>query len=118
MSMMKKIATWFAAIFAATTLMSAWAADPVIEQAKAMGVIGEKYDGYIGVVDSSRVTPDLQRRVDQVNSGRLAQYKDIGDKTGVALVDVGIGMGEKLFARAGSGEMLKPGPSDAWAKKP
>jgi len=118
MSMFKKIATWFAAIFAATTLMTAWAADPVIEQAKAMGVIGEKYDGYIGVVEQSRVTPDLQRRIDQVNSGRMAQYKDIGEKTGVALADVGIGMGEKLFARAESGEMLKPGPSDPWSKKP
>lgn len=118
MSMFKKIATWFAAIFAATTLMTAWAADPVIDQAKAMGVIGEKYDGYIGVVEPSRVTPDLQRRIDQVNSGRMAQYKDIAEKTGVALVDVGIGMGEKLFARAESGELLKPGPSDPWMKKP
>ena len=28
MSMLKKITTWFAAIFAATTLMAAWAAVP------------------------------------------------------------------------------------------
>ncbi len=118
MSMLKKIATWFAAIFAATTLMAAWAADPLVDQAKAMGVIGEKFDGYIGIVDQSRVTPDLQRRIDQINNGRLAEYKSIGDKTGVALADVGIGMGEKLFARAESGEMLKPGPSDPWVKKP
>ena len=34
------------------------------------------------------------------------------------LADVGIGMGEKLFVRAESGEMLKPGPSDPWAEKP
>jgi uncharacterized protein YdbL (DUF1318 family) len=115
--MLKKIATWFAAAFAATALMTA-AADPLIDQAKAMGVIGEKFDGYIGVVQASRVTPDLQRQIDRINNGRLAQYKDIADKTGVALADVGIGMGEKLFARAGSGEMLKPGPSDAWAEKP
>jgi uncharacterized protein YdbL (DUF1318 family) len=118
MSMLKKFTTWFVAIFAAATLMTAWAADPVVDQAKAMGVIGEKYDGYIGVVDQSRVTPDLQRRVDQINNGRLAQYKEIADKTGVALADVGIGMGEKLFVRAGSGEMLKPGPSDPWMEKP
>ncbi len=118
MNMLKKIAMWFAAVFAATTLMTAWAADPVIDQAKAMGVIGEKYDGYIGIVDQSRVTPDLQRRVDQVNNGRLGQYKEIADRTGVALADVGIGMGEKLFARAESGDMLKPGPSDPWAQKP
>lgn len=117
MSMLKKITTWFAAIFAASALMAAWA-DPVVDQAKAMGVIGEKYDGYIGVVDQSRVTPDLQRRIDQINNGRLAQYKEIADKTGVALSDVGIGMGEKLFARAESGEKLKPGPSDPWSTKP
>jgi len=117
MSMLKKFATWFAAAFAAATLMTA-AADPLIDQAKAQGVIGEKFDGYIGVVEASRVTPDLQRQIDRINNGRLAQYKEIADKTGVALADVGIGMGEKLFARAGSGDMLKPGPSDPWVKKP
>ncbi len=117
MSMLKKIVVWFTAIFAASALMTA-AADPLIDQAKAMGVIGEQFDGYIGIVQSSRVTPDLQRQIDRINNGRLAQYKDIADKTGVTLADVGIGMGEKLFARAGSGEMLKPGPSDPWTKKP
>ncbi len=117
MSMLKKFATWIAAAFAATILMTA-AANPLIDQAKAQGVIGEKYDGYIGIVEPSRVTPDLQRQIDRINNGRLAQYKEIADKTGVALADVGIGMGEKLFARAGSGDMLKPGPTDPWAKKP
>ncbi len=118
MGMLKKFAAWIAAMFAAATLMTAWAADPVIDQAKAQGIIGEKYDGYIGVVDTSRMTPDLQRQVDRVNNGRAAEYKSIAEKTGVALADVGIGMGEKLFARAESGEMLKPGPSDPWKQKP
>jgi uncharacterized protein len=117
MSMLKKFATWIAAAFAATILMTA-AANPLIDQAKAQGIIGEQYDGYIGVVVASRVTPDLQRQIDRINNGRLAEYKSIADKTGVTLADVGIGMGEKLFARADSGDMLKPGPSDPWQKKP
>jgi len=117
MSMLKTILTWIATLFAAATLLTA-AADPLIDAAKAQGIIGEKYDGYLGVVDAARVTPDLQRQIDRINNGRLAQYKDISDRTGVVLADVGIGMGEKLFRRAAPGEMLKPGPDDPWVRKP
>ena len=117
MSMLKTILTWIAALFAAATLMTA-SADPLIDAAKAQGIIGEKYDGYLGVIEAARVTPDLQRQIDRINNGRLAQYKDISDRTGVALVDVGVGMGEKLFKRAARGEMLKPGPDDPWVRKP
>ena len=38
MSMLKKFATWIAAAFAATILMTA-AANPLIDQAKAQGII-------------------------------------------------------------------------------
>jgi uncharacterized protein YdbL (DUF1318 family) len=117
MRMLKKITAWFVAVFAAATLMTAWAADPVIEQAKAQGIIGEKYDGYIGVVDAGRASADLKRRVDELNARRLAEYTEIGRKTNVAVADVGIGMAEKLFARADTGEMLLAGPGEPWKKK-
>ena len=82
MSMFKKIASFFIAMFAAATLMTAWAADPVIEQAKAQGIIGELSTGYLGIVDASKATPDLKRRVDGVNAGRLQAYTDIASKNG------------------------------------
>ena len=118
MSMFKKIATWFVAIFAATTLMTAWAADPVIEQAKAQGIIGEQYDGYLGVIDNNRASGDVKRKVSEINSGRLAEYTRISQKTGDTVDIVAKAMAAKQFDRAGSGDMLKPGPSDPWQKKP
>lgn len=118
MSMFKKFATWFVAMFAATALMVAYAADPVIEQAKAQGVIGEQYDGYIGIVDTGRASPDVKRKVDQINAGRLAEYTRISQKTGDPVSTVAVAMAEKLFVNAVSGEVLKAGPTDAWKKKP
>jgi hypothetical protein len=117
MSMFKKIATWFAAIFAATTLMTAWAADPVIEQAKAQGIVGEQYDGYLGIADPGRASAEVRRKVDETNAGRLAEYTRISQKTGDPVSTVAAAMAEKLFANAIAGEVLKPGPNDTWKKK-
>lgn len=116
MSMFKKIAALFAAMFAAATLMTAWAADPVIEQAKAQGIIGELSTGYLGIVDASKATPDLKRRVDEVNAGRLQGYTEIAQKTGQTVQIVGQLAAEKQFERAEPGELVKP-DGESWTKK-
>ena len=118
MSMFKKILVWFAAMFAAASLMAAHAADPVIDQAKAHGIIGEQFDGYLGIVDAGRATAEVRRKLDATNAGRLAEYTRISQKTGDSVEIVGRAMAEKLFANATSGEALKAGPSDPWKKKP
>jgi hypothetical protein len=117
MSMLKKIAAAFAAMFAAATLMTAYAADPVIEQAKAQGIIGESYTGYLEVVDAGKATPDLKRHVDEVNAGRLQAYTEIAKKNGQTVQVVGTLMAQKQFERATAGELLKA-ESQSWAKKP
>lgn len=116
MSMFKKIATLFAAMFAAATLMTAYAADPVIEQAKAQGIIGELASGYLGIVDPSKATDDLRRRVDEVNAGRLQAYTDIAQKNAQTVQTVGTLMAEKQFERAVEGELVKPA-NEPWTKK-
>lgn len=117
MSMLKKLLTAFAAMFAAASLMTAYAADPVIEQAKAQGVIGEMYTGYLGIVDSSKASADLKRRVDEVNAGRLQAYTDIAKQQGQTVQIVGQLMAEKQAGRAQSGELIKPSASEPWTKK-
>ena len=118
MSMLKKITTWFAAFFAATALMTAYAADPAIEQAKAQGIVGEQFDGYLGIADTAKASADLKRRVSENNAGRLQVYSDISKKTGDSVQVVAAAMAEKNIARAGSGEVVKPGASEPWTKKP
>jgi uncharacterized protein len=116
MSMFKKIAAMLAAMFAAATLMTAYAADPVIEQAKAQGIIGELATGYLGFVEPGKASADLKRRVDEVNAGRLQAYTDIANKTGQSVQVVAQLAAEKQFDRAESGELVKPA-NDSWTKK-
>lgn len=116
MSMFKKIATLFAAMFAAATLMTAHAADPVIEQAKAQGIIGEMYTGYLGIVDQGKASADLKRRVEEVNAGRLQAYTDIASKNGQTVQTVGQLMAQKQVERAEAGELVKPSGSEPWTK--
>jgi uncharacterized protein len=117
MSMLKKLFTAFAAMFAAATLMTAYAADPVIEQAKAQGVIGELYTGYLGIVDPGKASADLKRRVEEVNAGRLQAYTDIAQKQGQTVQVVGQLMAQKQAERAQPGELVKPSASEPWTKK-
>ena len=115
MSMFKKLAAMFAAMFAAATLMTAYA-DPVVDQAKAQGIIGEMATGYLGIADPSKATPDLKRRVDQINAGRLQAYTDVANKNNQSVATVAVLMAEKQFARAQPGEVLKP-EGQGWTKK-
>jgi len=115
--MFKKLFTAFAAMFAAASLMTAYAADPVIEQAKAQGVIGEMSTGYLGIVDPGKASGDVKRRVDEVNAGRLQAYTEIATKQGQTVQIVAQLAAEKQFARAQSGELLKPN-GEGWTKKP
>lgn len=116
MSMMKKLGLWFIAMLAGATLLAAYAQGPVIDQAKAQGIVGEQFDGYLGIVDPSRASADVKRRVQGVNAGRLAEYTRISNEKGDSVATVAAAMAEKQFARAAPGEMLKPGPEAPWQK--
>lgn len=117
MSMFKKLIAMFVAMFAAASLMVAHAADPVIEQAKAQGIIGEQYDGYLGIADPGRASAEVRRKIDAINAGRLAEYTKISQEKGDSVQVVAGAMALKLIDRAAAGEMVKAGASDPWRKK-
>jgi uncharacterized protein len=117
MSMLKKLFTALAAMFAAASLMTAYAADPVIEQAKAQGVIGEMFNGYLGIVDPGKASADIKRRVDEINAGRLQEYTRIAAANGQTVQVVGTLMAQKQAERAQPGELVKPSASEPWTKK-
>ena len=54
-----------------------------LDQAKAAGQVGERIDGYVGVVDAN-APADVRAMVDQINAERQAKYKEIADKQGGA----------------------------------
>jgi len=86
----------FATLLAATMPAFAQAADPVVEAARAAGTVGEQADGYVGVRSGS---PDVAKRVAQINIQRRAVYTDTAAaKTGVTVVDVAAAAGCQLLA--------------------
>jgi uncharacterized protein len=89
----------------------------VIEQAKAQGVVGELYTGYLGVVDASKASADLKRRVEEINAGRLQEYTRIGSANGQTVQVVGQLAAQKQAERAQPGELVKPSASEPWTKK-
>jgi hypothetical protein len=117
MKIIRRIIAFFTAPLMAATLMTAHAADPVIEQAKAQGIVGEQFDGYLGFADPSKASADLKRRVSENNAKRLELYTQTAQQTRTKVSDVAAVTAEKQIAGASSGEMVLPGPGASWTRK-
>jgi uncharacterized protein YdbL (DUF1318 family) len=119
MSMIRKLITLIAAFAAlgAVSIAHAQRGDPALMQARAQGIVGEMYTGYLGIADESRATPDIRRRVDEANAKRLAIYTDTAKETGQTVAVIAALTAEKQIAGASAGEVVKPGGSEPWTKK-
>ena len=86
-----------------------------LEDAKVQGLVGERIDGYLGVVDSG-VPGSVRSLVDQINAERQAKYAQIAKKQGAPLAAVAQIAGKKLIERAPSGEYVM-GADGSWQRK-
>jgi uncharacterized protein len=86
-----------------------------LDDAKAAGLVGERIDGYLGVVDSG-APAEVKRLVDQINAERQARYAEIAQKQGAPVQAVAQIAGEKLIQRAGGGEYVM-GADGQWRRK-
>jgi uncharacterized protein YdbL (DUF1318 family) len=86
-----------------------------LEDAKAQGLVGERIDGYLGVVDSG-APGSVRSMVDQINAEREAKYAEIAKKQGAPVVAVAQIAGKKLIERAPSGEYVM-GADGNWRQK-
>ena len=86
-----------------------------LEDAKAAGLVGERIDGYLGVVGSS-APADVVQLVEQVNAERRAKYAEIAQKQGAPVAAVAQIAGKKLIERAGPGEYVM-GADGTWQRK-
>ena len=86
-----------------------------LEDAKAAGLVGERIDGYLGVVGSS-APADVAQLVKQVNAEREAKYADIAQKQGAPVAAVAQIAGTKLIERAGPGQYVM-GAAGQWQRK-
>lgn len=77
------------ALLLATAPALAQGADPIVENARTTGYVGEQADGYLGIVKSGGAD-SLKARVDAINIQRRAIFTDTASaKPGVTIADVG-----------------------------
>ena len=86
-----------------------------LDQAKAAGLVGEKADGFLGVV-AADAPADVRAMVDRINAERRARYADIAQKQNAPLDAVAKIAGEKLIERAPAGQYVL-GADGRWRRK-
>ena len=73
-----------------------------VARARAAGIVGERYDGYLGVaIDGS---PLLRQQVQAINIRRRALFADLAGRRGVPLQEVGMTAACQLLGTVGVGE--------------
>ena len=79
------------------------AAQDAVIAARANGVVGERYDGYLGAVGA--LSPSLRSKVSAINIKRRSLFSDLAARRGVTSGDVGIAAACALLARVAVGEV-------------
>ena len=74
----------------------------VLLSARAAGLVGERYDGYLGYPGT--VSLALRSTVGSVNIKRRALYSDLAARRGVSPQEVGLTAACQLLARVKAGE--------------
>lgn len=74
----------------------------VIASAKQVGTVGERYDGYLGMV--SPVPEPVRRQVGEVNIIRRRLYTDLATRRNATVQEVGVAAGCELLERVRVGE--------------
>lgn len=100
---------------AGAALAQSAATKATVVAAKADGLVGEKGDGFLGLVSSS-APPAVKAAVEEINAGRAQAYKDIGAKTGVDASAAGEATARQLEAKVPPGGYFKP-LGGGWTKK-
>ncbi|HEY8152951.1 MAG TPA: YdbL family protein [Myxococcota bacterium] len=86
-----------------------------LDSAKAAGQVGERPDGYLGVV-AAGAPPAVTQLVADVNAKRKLKYAEIAKQNGTAIDAVAALMGEKLIERTPAGQYVMRADG-RWARK-
>ena len=85
--------------------------DPAYEAARASGKVGEKMDGYLGIVGSADAA--LRRLVDDLNIKRRAVFADKAKAANATLEEYAFTAGCVAIARTSPGEKYQA-PDGSW----
>lgn len=85
--------------------------DPAYASARANGQIGEKMDGYLGIVGAA--SPELQRLINDINIKRRAVYAERAQQNNATLEEYSISAGCQLILKTVPGEKYQA-PNGTW----
>jgi len=111
----RSITIWLAFVLVAALALPAAASGLDLEGAKSEGLVGEKVDGYVGIVVANPTAPVIAL-VKNINAKRAAAYLEIAKKNGTAVDAVAALAGAKLIERAAKGEWVTD-DAGTWRKK-
>jgi hypothetical protein len=86
-----------------------------LDDARASGLVGERLDGYVGLVDPNAPAA-VKTLVEDVNKRRAHHYEMIAKKDGTNATAVAALAGAKLVERAPAGQFVMDA-SGSWKKK-
>ncbi|WP_031552018.1 YdbL family protein [Parvularcula oceani] len=113
---MKRIISTLAGLFLALSLVPAQAQEG-LEQAKADCIIGERIDGYLGVVAGENADAATLRRMREVNQKRAAAYEGLANRNGVTVQAAAKATAERLINSAPSGNCVQNAAGE-WIEVP
>ena len=113
---MHSVSRLLTALALALALLGAAPAQAItLDEAKARGYVGERYDGYLALVDPG-APAEVRALVDEVNAKRRARYAEIAQKRGVPVEAVGKLTAEKVINQAAPGTFVMT-PKGAWQQR-
>ena len=103
------VRTSLAAVLVALTSPTAAQVSPVVTAAVEGGIVGERYDGYMGFASAPNDT--LRRQVGAINIKRRSLYTSLAGRRTVSVQAVGIAAGCELLraVKVGESYMLQDG---------
>lgn len=112
----KHLAAWLGFLCLLAVALPVPAGSLELEAAKRDGQIGERADGFVGVV-LAKPTPEVQKLADSVNAKRRAHYQEIAKQNGTSFDAVAALAGAKLIQRAAPGEWVTDAEGNWYRKK-
>lgn len=83
-----------------------------LSEVKAQGLVGEKPDGYLGVVSNSANATEI---VNLINEARLTEYQRLAKENNISVADVQAMAGQKAIEKTPSGQYVQV--NTKWVKK-
>lgn len=104
------------ALFAVAAPLSTPAQAASLVQAKSAGIVGERTDGLVGIVDNARADGSIRSMVNSVNDQRMQRYRKLAEKHGVPVSEIQKQAALKLIRETPSGQYYM-NTSGQWIRK-